>query len=894
MSTIVTVGADCNDPTTGLQKLLTDAGNNTDIVIQMTTYNCSGQYLYPAGKTNVRIRSNGTRRPPIDTRDDGSTRWDRSKLYRSFYRFEGLFNGGLTSRTGNVDIVNYAPGQISYEFINPVWLMKQAKLSGSPVTVTGATFATPIVVTAPGHGFIVGQTACFTGVVGNDALNNGCFYPSAVTTDTMTLQRRDGFGLVNAAGSGVYVSGGTVRGLTWQSITPTTNSGRLFGACSTAAGWGHDTTAATAAAGMYRCVLDPLSGVTKWFKISSAGNWITMANQEASSAVIAADIGAHHLHVTGIEFPELPVEEEEFRYAPRRLNEAAASGAIYFGGDTSYNISFTGINGLSDGDKFKSGGAGVGLFGGRTANFELADSTASAMAYHYTHYPEYEIAATVVTMTESPGPIRIYNNGFGTSVLGQQMGGFVFFSEEGGTLQRNRHITYQRNSTTGALGWAHGSPYYAATRARLVKTRQFFECKSCDTGLIVGNSFDGIPVSVTPVSPAIVLGTQTGSTDLVNISAGGAATIQTYRTGPTNVSMEDRILIETYGVPGGIYRVASVSGRTINLKNLDGTAYDGGAKTNISICNIDGLYQVADFEIRSNTFRRMHVPIQLFGSSFAYGYRCAPRPATRFLIQNNLAEIEAIVQTNNDASRSTAPPHNLAVTGAWVRSYVDNVQWIHNTNRALNAEPAANATFNAAMWSDEASDALATGLVVRDNIFPATTSGVTGSELSLTGAAALNQRWPGGSTFTPNAYVRAGGAIAGEPPGTLFSTQAGLGFAATGDYRYLKISTYRTASSDGYPLGHDIQTLNVDQGRVQFIRATATAGMLIVRWAYDGGAACTVDASSDNWATYTRGASAVSTRQQFKALTLAAGVWQYQVLCPGTVDPFVVNTAIVP
>lgn len=70
--------------------------------------------------------------------------------------------------------------------------------------ITGATNATPIVVTATGHGFSNGDLVYINGVLGNLAAN-GFWKIANVATNTFELQRPDG---TNAVGSGAYTSGG--------------------------------------------------------------------------------------------------------------------------------------------------------------------------------------------------------------------------------------------------------------------------------------------------------------------------------------------------------------------------------------------------------------------------------------------------------------------------------------------------------------------------------------------------------------------------------------------------------------------------------------------------------------------------------------------------------------
>jgi hypothetical protein len=70
--------------------------------------------------------------------------------------------------------------------------------------ITGATNATPIVVTSAAHGFANGDKVTISGVLGNTAAN-GTFLVAGKTTDTFQLTTLAG---ANVAGTGAYTSGG--------------------------------------------------------------------------------------------------------------------------------------------------------------------------------------------------------------------------------------------------------------------------------------------------------------------------------------------------------------------------------------------------------------------------------------------------------------------------------------------------------------------------------------------------------------------------------------------------------------------------------------------------------------------------------------------------------------
>lgn len=73
-------------------------------------------------------------------------------------------------------------------------------IGGPSGAITGATNATPIVVTSNGHGLVTGDGVVIAGVLGNTAAN-GTWVVTKVNNNTFSLN--------NSAGSGAYTSGGT-------------------------------------------------------------------------------------------------------------------------------------------------------------------------------------------------------------------------------------------------------------------------------------------------------------------------------------------------------------------------------------------------------------------------------------------------------------------------------------------------------------------------------------------------------------------------------------------------------------------------------------------------------------------------------------------------------------
>jgi hypothetical protein len=102
-----------------------------------------------------------------------------------------------------VDGANYKYYDVSANVIS-TWDARNGgempKKADDPKDITGATNASPIVITITGHGYITGDQVTISGVLGNDAAN-GEFVVTRIDADTFSL---DG-----STGDGAYTSGGT-------------------------------------------------------------------------------------------------------------------------------------------------------------------------------------------------------------------------------------------------------------------------------------------------------------------------------------------------------------------------------------------------------------------------------------------------------------------------------------------------------------------------------------------------------------------------------------------------------------------------------------------------------------------------------------------------------------
>ena len=100
----------------------------------------------------------------------------------------------------STDLVTWtavAPGQFAPSAQKRFFRLRSANV---PVAVTGATNASPIVVTSTGHALDTGDAVAISGVAGNTAAN-GVFTVTKIDANTFSLN--------GSAGNAAYTSGGT-------------------------------------------------------------------------------------------------------------------------------------------------------------------------------------------------------------------------------------------------------------------------------------------------------------------------------------------------------------------------------------------------------------------------------------------------------------------------------------------------------------------------------------------------------------------------------------------------------------------------------------------------------------------------------------------------------------
>ena len=111
------------------------------------------------------------------------------------------------------------------EYLNPAIYVDSGLVLNSPITITGATAANPVVITAASHGFSNGDLVDIKGVVGMTEINGNYYKVADQTTNTFELTNQTTGVDVNGSAYTAYDSGGEVR----KGVTTITGLSHLEG-----------------------------------------------------------------------------------------------------------------------------------------------------------------------------------------------------------------------------------------------------------------------------------------------------------------------------------------------------------------------------------------------------------------------------------------------------------------------------------------------------------------------------------------------------------------------------------------------------------------------------------------------------------------------------------------
>ena len=162
-------------------------------------FNVANEYIIP-GPGELKTRKfNGQIRAIVKLRQKSDSGSATTAKYATVIPENAKTNVDVVLEQ-STDLVTWtavAPGQFAPSAQKRFFRLRSANV---PVAVTGATNASPIVVTSTGHALNTGDAVAISGVAGNTAAN-GTFTVTKIDANTFSLN--------GSTGNGAYTSGGT-------------------------------------------------------------------------------------------------------------------------------------------------------------------------------------------------------------------------------------------------------------------------------------------------------------------------------------------------------------------------------------------------------------------------------------------------------------------------------------------------------------------------------------------------------------------------------------------------------------------------------------------------------------------------------------------------------------
>lgn len=678
------VGANCDDPSTGLVATYNAAAWGTVIQIPVTTI-CQSYYALAKGSWDgvgemVVESQNIASLPPPGSRVSPSNSANMPNMVQSIY----IVQDNLTFNSGSGSHSSCYPGGYYWDDTSntPGWYMRYCAASGSLGTITNVTgtsveFQPVYAVTLSATTGITpsaGQWGYMTGVGGIPKANGSFMVTSVSSATSFSVQMYNSYG--PATSSVTYTSGGTLQFFDFTPISPAGGSvgftsfttAAPSGSCTPGTGvgtttaWaysnnpagGSGTLAGNVSSGTYTN-----SGTTTGTGYSTARVWKCTATNTwspyflvpsgvprivASSGVQSTlDLAnAIHTWIVGLQFTAQPTFNDPLLYHSG-FDLSEGDNAVIQGGSTPgfhiFGISGTTQNVHIDRCLFtrqrpSKGTQFVQLNG---TSLVLSNSYFKNTANYWWGQEDrgsnYDSAAGPMVVCGSLNGGLIYNNyiesyGIGVHCDDENYGGGFAHSANNVTVQRN---TFFRDLTL--INQAPGSSvdYYTPLR-------QLLEFKRGVQVDINGNTFTNNFQNVSQ-GGAIALGPESytvGATAGLYCALSYASTTGTFTVnfGATyTVNIGDWIWLDNDD-PTHMYVVTAVSpgSAQFTVPNLA-----LGLPSNLFVMIITGGDGISDVNIRNNTFTGLPT---LFGDYFHFNHDAGQQsiaPFDRISISNNIA-----------------------------------------------------------------------------------------------------------------------------------------------------------------------------------------------------------------------------------------------------------------
>ena len=906
------VGANCDDPATGLVATYNAARWGTVIQIPVTTV-CQGYYkLTKSGWDGIGrmvVESQNTANLPQGVRVSPADAPNMVSVNESFWHQPGT-SGGTQSTC--------YPGGFEWDdnVSTPGWYMHYCGQSGVTGTISGVTgnsiagfpFQPTYAVTlsSPVTSVAVGQWGYMTGVGGMPKANGSFQVVSVVSTSSFSVQMYNSY---SSQSNPTYTSGGTLQLFDWQSVAFTSYTGAApTGTCTpgttAASAWAYSNSnpsggalAGNLSSGTYN---NPTYSTGRIWRCTAPNVWsphyivYSTFKQFPTAQAAVFDLSATtHTWIVGMNFSAQPIFNDPLLYHSG-YSLTSGEAAYVQGGATPGEYVFTQSGTTQDviidrciftrlwplkGDlMLQMDGTSIAL------QNSYLQSTGANWWGHEDRGVIYDNAAGEIVEAGDANGALVDNNYL------EHYGITVHFFDAGmghGFNGANNNITVSRNTFFRNLALIDQAP--GSTVNYYTPLRQLLEFKSGVNVDINGNTFtnnfqnvsQGGAIDLTPENLGVYAGlycalSYSGTTGTFTVNNGIAYTM----------NVGDWIWL-TIDDPPDMFQVTAVNpgANQFTVANLK-----TGLNSNVFVEILTGGDGVSDINMRNNTFNNVPTVLANYshGSHDQQPFRVSE---DRVAFQNNI--INQIGPGGNGTGILSVPYseawQSSGSTGDLANVWGGMVDQIYSHNTIYNFNPNLTAAPN-----------VGTLLVFVNNDFPvinvqeneglvwannmewtyAPTDPISSHATSGYGACAgngntvLNCFMAGNLPYsvTGNATYLPGGNPGGYSPGNFWGnfTGATVPFVrpAQGNFELLInsccISGGPHPAPDGLDEGANTQTLAVAQGQVSQVRTQAiTATSATVTFFAPDTFGCSVDYGTDpSFATYTRVPNAGGSRTQ--------------------------------
>lgn len=774
--TIWTVGADCDDPNTGLVARWNQAqwGDIVEIDPSITP-KCTGVYSFPAKpddtQTPHRYIMTRTKNADANLGSRQVTPADKPNLTRFVHTAPNVIFNGSGDPTATVC---FAGSYLWRQQQNNAWAMYRCN-NTNPLPIAAIAASGNLTLTVPKHGIPEGSMTWVTGVTGPGAASvNGAWKMHVIDANTLEVHFYIDGGPLQASGA---ASGGTVSLNKFQ-LEPVIEGASRPSTCAYGTWW-HESAGIGSDDEYHRTWYcnSPDAENTLFLQgphRGPSGEWMPYRMDPnnyfiPSGPLDLATNRAHHLMFQGLSFEPLALKADlqrvQYTYGPA----SAETGTMFWAwvGTSQYNnhIYFNQILAQCPDPDPNGSMIRCQSFGGlEGAHVSLQNSYFSGFQVFHSLQDLDDGSGNVISVTKGPGPHNISNNHI------ECAGICIYYPDTVASTSNVGDLTFTGNYVeTPDRYWDQspswlganfpGVPMYWSQRHRM-------ETKRLHRGLIASNIFVGGWVWNNNAA-AICLCTRGGPIG-AQISTINQATVTTYdgTWAVEDLKPGDLVAVQNlYGTcpanPAAVYTVSTViNPYTFTVTPPLGCTSAGGNVVRIA----NSTANISDVLITNNVF--MHVPEGVF----VLGHDTYGGP------QNGLASIamQRMTITNNLANDVNGlrvgmgeylPAPTVAPAGNFVDATcgIEDLTITHNTVYPR--------TDNAFLNSDSTICGPSSGLVLKANIFEYIVNQAIVDDGTFWGSAALANSW----TSLPatqyvaayNVILRPGGGSGGSWDPTL-------------------------------------------------------------------------------------------------------------------------------